>query len=94
MSGTAEDRDLLAAHSEGLVCLSGCLSSEFSRSLVGAGAAPRAEWDRGGRLNKEKTPYRRPSRYKHTHNERPLMDVLMFYAPTPPARATRARPRA
>jgi DNA polymerase-3 subunit alpha len=32
------DRDLLAAHSEGLVCLSGCLSSEFSRSLVGAGA--------------------------------------------------------
>ena len=31
------DRDLLAAHSEGILCLSGCLSSEFSRSLIGGG---------------------------------------------------------
>ncbi|MBM4058478.1 MAG: PHP domain-containing protein, partial [Planctomycetes bacterium] len=30
------DRDLLEAHGEGLICLSGCLSSEFARSLVGA----------------------------------------------------------
>jgi DNA polymerase III subunit alpha len=30
------DRELLAAHGEGLICLSGCLSSEFSRSLIGA----------------------------------------------------------
>ena len=30
------DREILAAHSEGLVCLSGCLSSEFSRALVGS----------------------------------------------------------
>jgi len=30
------DRELLAAHSEGIVCLSGCLSSEFSRSLIGS----------------------------------------------------------
>jgi DNA polymerase-3 subunit alpha len=29
------DRELLEAHGEGLVCLSGCLSSEFSRSLIG-----------------------------------------------------------
>ena len=29
------DREILAAHSEGLVCLSGCLSSEFSRCLLG-----------------------------------------------------------
>ena len=32
------DRELLEAHSGGLVCLSGCLSGEFSRSLVGVGA--------------------------------------------------------
>jgi len=32
------DRELLAAHAEGIVCLSGCLSSEFSRSLIGSGA--------------------------------------------------------
>jgi DNA polymerase-3 subunit alpha len=30
------DRDLLAAHGDGLICLSGCLSSEFSRSLIGS----------------------------------------------------------
>ena len=30
------DREILAAHSEGLVCLSGCLSSEFSRALIGS----------------------------------------------------------
>jgi len=29
------DREILEAHSEGLVCLSGCLSSEFSRALIG-----------------------------------------------------------
>jgi DNA polymerase-3 subunit alpha len=32
------DRELLEAHSGGLICLSGCLSGEFSRSLVGVGA--------------------------------------------------------
>ena len=30
------DREILAAHSEGLICLSGCLSSEFSRALIGS----------------------------------------------------------
>ena len=30
------DRELLEAHGEGLICLSGCLSSEFARSLIGA----------------------------------------------------------
>ncbi|NBW97095.1 MAG: DNA polymerase III subunit alpha [Planctomycetia bacterium] len=30
------DRELLAAHHEGIVCLSGCLSGEFSRSLIGS----------------------------------------------------------
>ena len=30
------DRELLEAHSEGIICLSGCLSSEFSRSLIGS----------------------------------------------------------
>ena len=31
------DRELLTEFGEGLVCLSGCLSSEFARSLIGAG---------------------------------------------------------
>jgi DNA polymerase III subunit alpha len=31
------DKDLLAAHSEGIICLSGCVSGEFSRSLLKAG---------------------------------------------------------
>ena len=35
------DRELLAAHSEGLICLSGCLSGEFSRSLIGVGGEQR-----------------------------------------------------
>jgi DNA polymerase-3 subunit alpha len=30
------DRELLAEYGEGLICLSGCLSGEFSRSLVGS----------------------------------------------------------
>ena len=30
------DREILEAHSEGIICLSGCLSSEFSRSLIGS----------------------------------------------------------
>ena len=34
------DRELLADHSEGIICLSGCVSGEFSRSLLnGSGAA-------------------------------------------------------
>ena len=28
------DRELLAAHSEGIICLSGCVSSEFSRAIL------------------------------------------------------------
>ena len=49
------DRELLEAHQEGLICLSGCLSSEFCRALQrGQGAAEElaeaaqiAEWYRG-----------------------------------------------
>jgi DNA polymerase-3 subunit alpha len=33
------DRELLAAHHEGIICLSGCLSGEFSRSLIGSSRA-------------------------------------------------------
>ncbi|NCA12063.1 PHP domain-containing protein, partial [bacterium] len=33
------DRELLAAHHDGVVCLSGCLSGEFSRSLIGSSRA-------------------------------------------------------
>ena len=33
------DKELLAAHSEGLVCLSGCVSSELNRGLLMGGAA-------------------------------------------------------
>lgn len=31
------DKDLLAAHSEGLICLSGCVSSEFNRAILRGG---------------------------------------------------------
>ena len=33
------DKELLAAHSEGLICLSGCVSGEFSRALLRGQAA-------------------------------------------------------
>ena len=35
------DKELLAAHSEGLICLSGCVSGEFSRTLL-HGDSPRS----------------------------------------------------
>ena len=31
------DKELLAAHSEGIICLSGCVSSEFSRAILSGG---------------------------------------------------------
>jgi DNA polymerase-3 subunit alpha len=34
------DREILEAHSDGLICLSGCLSSEFARSLLAGGDRP------------------------------------------------------
>ncbi len=37
------DKELLAAHNEGIVCLSGCVSGEFSRALL-AGASPEEGW--------------------------------------------------
>ena len=33
------DKEILAAHSEGIICLSGCVSSEFSRAILQGGAA-------------------------------------------------------
>ncbi|MBU4397794.1 MAG: PHP domain-containing protein, partial [Planctomycetes bacterium] len=33
------DKELLAAHREGLICLSGCVSSELSRTLLAGGEA-------------------------------------------------------
>ncbi len=38
------DKELLAAHSEGLICLSGCVSGELSRSLL-RGNAPEPDWN-------------------------------------------------
>ncbi len=37
------DRELLAAHSDGIICLSGCVSGEFSRSLLNGGNPPTEE---------------------------------------------------
>jgi len=37
------DRELLAAHSEGIICLSGCVSGEFSRTLLNGGNPPTEE---------------------------------------------------
>jgi DNA polymerase-3 subunit alpha len=39
------DREILAAHADGIVCLSGCLSSEFSRALVGSSREQRESLD-------------------------------------------------
>ncbi|HEY4235015.1 MAG TPA: DNA polymerase III subunit alpha [Lacipirellulaceae bacterium] len=36
------DRELLAAHNEGLVCLSGCVSGEFARTLLAGNTADEA----------------------------------------------------
>lgn len=33
------DKELLAAHSEGIICLSGCVSSEFSRAILRRGGS-------------------------------------------------------
>ncbi|MBI2827353.1 MAG: DNA polymerase III subunit alpha [Planctomycetia bacterium] len=38
------DKELLAAHNEGLICLSGCVSGEFSRALL-RGGAPEVNMD-------------------------------------------------
>ena len=38
----ADRRELLAAHSEGLICLSGCVSGEFSRALLSGNTADEA----------------------------------------------------
>ncbi|HMO14174.1 MAG TPA: DNA polymerase III subunit alpha [Pirellulaceae bacterium] len=32
------DRELLAAHSEGIICLSGCVSSQFNRAILNGGS--------------------------------------------------------
>jgi len=37
------DRQLLADHSDGIICLSGCVSGEFSRSLLNGGNPPTEE---------------------------------------------------
>jgi len=39
------DRELLADHSEGIICLSGCVSGEFSRALL-SGSGPATEEQR------------------------------------------------
>jgi DNA polymerase III subunit alpha len=38
------DRELLAAHSEGLICLSGCVSGEFSQKILAGRPEPTGEW--------------------------------------------------
>jgi DNA polymerase III subunit alpha len=37
------DKELLEAHSEGIICLSGCVSSEFNRALAARGMAARSK---------------------------------------------------
>ncbi|MBN8624386.1 MAG: DNA polymerase III subunit alpha [Planctomycetes bacterium] len=42
------DKDLLKDHSEGIICLSGCVSGELSRTLLRGGAEP--DWDNARRI--------------------------------------------
>jgi DNA polymerase-3 subunit alpha len=44
------DRELLEAHSEGIICLSGCLSGEFSRALIGSSRRQRESLDEARRI--------------------------------------------
>ena len=44
------DKQLLAAHSEGLICLSGCVSSELNRALLGGAASDVEKAMSGGGL--------------------------------------------
>jgi DNA polymerase-3 subunit alpha len=43
------DKELLAAHSEGLICLSGCVSGEFSRAIL-RGGNPEFEADQAEKI--------------------------------------------
>ncbi len=43
------DKELLAAHSEGIICLSGCVSSEFNRRLAAR------TWGRGGAARSDRS---------------------------------------
>ncbi|MGC3971308.1 MAG: DNA polymerase III subunit alpha [Pirellulales bacterium] len=42
------DKELLKDHSEGIICLSGCVSGELSRTLLRGGAEP--DWDNARRI--------------------------------------------
>ena len=44
------DKEMLAAHSEGLICLSGCISSELNRGLLIGGDGRHGKGPRSGRL--------------------------------------------
>ena len=44
------DKEILAAHADGLICLSGCLSSEFSRALIGSSRQQRESLEQGRQI--------------------------------------------
>ncbi|NDH95379.1 MAG: PHP domain-containing protein, partial [Planctomycetia bacterium] len=44
------DKEILAAHADGIICLSGCLSSEFSRALIGSSREQRQSLDQGRQI--------------------------------------------
>ncbi len=44
------DKELLEAHHEGIVCLSGCVSSEFSRAIIKGGGGAEEHLDQAGEV--------------------------------------------
>lgn len=46
------DKEILEAHSEGLICLSGCVSSEFSRAILRGGNGAEEELDKAADVAK------------------------------------------
>ena len=45
------DKELLEAHSEGIICLSGCVSSEFSRAILSGGNGTEDHLDRAAEVS-------------------------------------------
>ena len=44
------DREILAAYQEGIICLSGCVSSEFNRSILRGGHTEKNEFEEAGEI--------------------------------------------
>ena len=70
LSQAADRRELLAAHSEGLICLSGCVSGELSRALLSGNTDDEAMLTRRGASPPGFTHVRRPVLHRDSKQRR------------------------